>query len=91
MAVPEPDHHDDPGGRRRLPGHRIQLGYLSGTFGKQVLPTGDAGGLGSTETGLTAAITVFVANPPSVVAAGVIVFARPGLRTVIRHRTEIPA
>jgi len=56
-----------------------------------VLPTGDAGGLGSTETGLTAAITVFVASPPSVVAAGVIVFARPGLGTVIRHRTEIPA
>jgi len=37
-----------------------------------LLPT--PGGLGSTEIGLTAAITVLVATPPAVVAAGVIVF-----------------
>ncbi|WP_324662357.1 flippase-like domain-containing protein [Haloarcula sediminis] len=37
-----------------------------------LLPT--PGGLGSTEIGLTAAITVFVAAPPAVVAAGVLVF-----------------
>lgn len=37
-----------------------------------LLPT--PGGLGSTEIGLTAAITVFVAASPAVVAAGVIVF-----------------
>jgi hypothetical protein len=27
-----------------LPRHRIQLGYLSGTFGKQILPLGNVGG-----------------------------------------------
>ena len=37
-----------------------------------LLPT--PGGLGSTEIGLTAAITVFTAAPPAVAAAGVIVF-----------------
>ncbi len=37
-----------------------------------LLPT--PGGLGSTEIGLTAAITVVVTTPPAVVAAGVIVF-----------------
>lgn len=37
-----------------------------------LLPT--PGGLGSTEIGLTAAITVLVAAPPAVVAAGVIIF-----------------
>ncbi|WP_262177941.1 lysylphosphatidylglycerol synthase transmembrane domain-containing protein [Haloarcula laminariae] len=37
-----------------------------------LIPT--PGGLGSTEIGLTAAITVFVTSPPAVVAAGVIVF-----------------
>jgi uncharacterized protein (TIRG00374 family) len=29
---------------RSLPRRRIQLGYLSGTFGKQILPMGNAGG-----------------------------------------------